>query len=97
MKLIQAVVHQDDAKSVVDALIKHGFHATCSFSTGGFSGLSSATVVSGVEEDELETALKVIKENVESRKGLPRQGGQTQPVDIGGAVFVINVERFERL
>lgn len=97
MKLLQAIVHQDDAKSVIDALIKNGFHATSSFSTGGFSGLTSVTVISGVEDERLETALEVLKENVRPRKGLPRQSGTAQPIDISGAVFVIDVVRFERL
>lgn len=96
MKLIQAVVHQDDAKSVIDALVKNEFHTTYSFSTGGFLGLSSVTVMSGVEEERLDTALKVIKDNVKPRKGLPRDGS-TQPVDVSGAVFVIDVSRFESL
>jgi uncharacterized protein YaaQ len=97
MKLIQAIVHQDDARSVVDALIKNGFSATSSFSTGGFSGLSSVTVISGVEEEKLETALRLLRENVQPRKGLPRRGGKTEPIDITGAVFVTDVVRFERL
>jgi uncharacterized protein YaaQ len=97
MKLIHAIVHQDDAKSVVDALIKNRFSATSSFSTGGFSGLTSVTLVSCVDEDRLETALEIIKENVKSRKGLPRQGSTGQPIDVCGAVFVLDVARFERL
>ncbi|KPJ50286.1 hypothetical protein AMJ40_03480 [candidate division TA06 bacterium DG_26] len=97
MKLIQAIVHADDAKAVVDALIRKGFGATYTVSTGGFLGLTSVTVISGVDEEKLETALKVIKENVSSRKGLPQHGDKTRPVDVSGAVFVVDVDRFERL
>jgi uncharacterized protein YaaQ len=97
MKLIQAVVHQDDAKSVVDALIDRGFHATYSLCTGGFLGLSSVTVVSGVQEDQLEEALDVIKTHVEARRGVPRQSDEKEPVAVGGAVFVTDIVRFERL
>ena len=97
MKLIQAIVHQDDARPVVDSLIKNRFSATSIFSTGGFSGLTSMMVVSCVDDDRLETALKTIKENVKSRKGLPRQGRTDEPIDICGAVFVLDVARFERL
>ncbi len=97
MKLIQAVVHQDDAKSVIDALVDRGFHTTYSLCTGGFLGLSSVTVVSGVEEDRLEEALDTIKAHVESRRGVPRQSEETEPVAVGGAVFVTEVVRFERL
>jgi len=97
MKLIQAIVHPDDAKSVIDGLIENGFGATYSYSTGGFSGLSSVTVISGVSEEKLEAALKVIKERVTPRRSLPRNSSQTQPVEVSGALFVLDIARFERL
>jgi uncharacterized protein YaaQ len=53
--------------------------------------------VSGVEEEQVDEALNVIKQHVKSRLYMPRWP-QTEKVEVGGAiVFVINVERIERL
>jgi len=97
MKLIQAIVHNDDADAVVNALLAQGYRATRMGSTGGFMRAGNTTIVSGVEEGQVDEVLDVIKQNVKSRLYTPAwpKAGE---VEVSGAiVFVINVERLERL
>jgi uncharacterized protein YaaQ len=96
MKLIQAVVHNDDADAVTNALLAHGFRATRMASTGGFLREGNTTIVSGVEEDQVDEALNIIRQHVKSRlHALARP--KAKKVEVSGAiVFVINVERLER-
>jgi uncharacterized protein YaaQ len=97
MKLIQAIVHSDDADAVINALLTQGFRATRMASTGGFLREGNTTIVSGIEEGQVDEALNIIKQHVKSRLHVPRWP-QTEKVEVSGAiVFVINVERIERL
>ena len=97
MKLIQAIVHSDDADAVIKALLNRGFRATRMASTGGFLREGNTTIVSGVEEGQVDEALNIIKQHVKSRLYMPRWP-QMEKVEVSGAiVFVINVERIERL
>ena len=97
MKLIQAIVHNDYADAVVNALLAQGFRATRMGSTGGFLRAGNTTIVSGVEEEQVDEVLNTIKQNVKSRLHTPAWP-RAKEVDVSGAiVFVINVERLERL
>lgn len=97
MKLIQAIVHNHDADAVINALLAQGFRATRIASTGGFLRAGNTTIVSGLEEDQVDEALNIIKQHVKSRLYTPAWP-QAKEVEVSGAiVFVINVERLERL
>ncbi len=97
MKLIQAIVHNDDADAVINALLAQGFRATRMGSTGGFLRAGNTTVVSGVEEGQVDEALNIIKQHVKSRLHTPAWP-RAKEVEISGAiVFVMNVERLERM
>ena len=97
MKLIQAIVHNDDADAVVSALLAQGFRATRMGSTGGFLRAGNTTIVSGVEEGQVDEVLNIIKQHVKSRLYTPTYP-QAEKVEVSGAiVFVIKVEKLERL
>lgn len=97
MKLIQAIVHNDDAEPVINALLAQGFRATRMGSTGGFLREGNTTIVSGVEDRQVEEVLHIIKQHVKSRLYMPARP-RAKEVEVSGAiVFVINVERIERL
>jgi uncharacterized protein YaaQ len=109
VKLIVAVVHNEDAQVLVDALLERDFRATRLQSSGGFLKQSNATVMLGVEEDEVDEVLGIVRENCHSRSQIvnpmppimePGEFFMPYPleVEVGGAtVFVVPVERFERL
>ncbi len=104
MKLVVAVVHNEDAGALVDALLDKEFRATRLHSSGGFLKQSNATILLGVEE-----VMGIVRENCTSRTQVvnpmppimePGEFFMPYPleVEVGGAtVFVVPVERFERL
>lgn len=109
MKLIVAIVHHEDAGALVDALLEKDHRATRLQSSGGFLKQSNATVIVGVEEEHVEEILGIIRETSTSRTQIvnpmppimePGEFFMPYPleVEVGGAtVFVLPVERFERL
>ncbi|MFN3728724.1 MAG: cyclic-di-AMP receptor [Fimbriimonadaceae bacterium] len=108
MKLVFCIVHSRDKTKITDELIKAGFKFTVIGSTGGFLREGNATIVVGVEDDEVQNLLKVIAQNCKTRDQLvnvmpfeaaPAGAFIPSPikVPVGGAVvFVMPVERFER-
>jgi uncharacterized protein YaaQ len=109
VKLIVAIVNPEDAGSLVDALLERDFRATRLPSSGGFLRQTNATVMLGVEEDSVDEVLDLIREHCHARTQLvnpmppilePGEFFLPYPleVEVGGAtVFVLPVERFERL
>ncbi len=109
MKLVIAVVQAQDAEKLLQALQQEGFRATRISSTGGFLREQNVTVLIGVEATRLEHVLRIIKANCYTRTQyvnplLPIvESGEffvPQPieVEVGGAnVFIVPVERFERI
>ncbi len=109
VKLIVAIVNPEDAGPLVDALLEREFRATRLHSSGGFLKQSNATVILGVDDEEVEEVLGIVRESCHSRTQLvnpmppimePGEFFLPYPleVEVGGAtVFVLPVERFERL
>ena len=109
MKLVVAIVHNEDAGALVDALLEKEFRATRLHSSGGFLKQSNATVLLGVEDAEVDEIVAIVRENCTSRNQVvnpmppimePGEFFMPYPleVEVGGAtVFVVPVERFERL
>jgi uncharacterized protein YaaQ len=109
MKLVVAIVHNEDASALVDALLDKEFRATRLHSSGGFLKQSNATIILGVEEAEVDEVISIVRENCTSRTQTvnpmppimePGEFFMPYPleVEVGGAtVFVVPVERFERL
>ena len=109
MKLVVAIVHNEDAGALVDALLDKEFRATRLHSSGGFLKQSNATILLAVEEAEVDEVLSIVRENCTSRTQTvnpmppimePGEFFMPYPleVEVGGAtVFVVPVERFEKL
>ena len=108
MKLVIIIASDADADRLMKALIQHGYPATKVSSTGGFLHRGNATILSGVEPDEVEQVLAMVRAECHARteyvpvQTLPFFGEGATPsepveVRVGGAiVFVVNVERFEK-
>ena len=109
MKLVVAIVHSEDAGVLVDALLEHEFRATRLQSSGGFLKQSNATVILGVDDDHVDAVIEVIRETCNARTQVvnpmppimePGEFFMPYPleVEVGGAtVFVLPVDRFERI
>jgi uncharacterized protein YaaQ len=108
MKLVMSIVNTDDARDLIEALVAKGYRATTISTTGGFLREGNATILSGVEDDEVGAVLEIIRENCHTRiqyvNPLPpaiEPGELYMPtpmeVEVGGAtVFIFNVERREK-
>ena len=103
MKLIVAIVQDEDAGRLVSALMDKGFGVTKLATTGGFLRAGNTTLISGVEDDKLQDALGVIEKICKSREQITASttpmGGVYVPypirVTVGGAtVFVLEVSQF---
>ena len=101
MKLLLAIVNNDDAHLVNTNLSKEGFFVTKISSTGGFLMSGNSTFLMGVEDDQVEKAVAVIGKHSKKREQTvpfnPHFQGDPLPatgkVTVGGAtVFVLNVE-----
>ena len=104
MKLIFAVVNNDDGNNVCAELIKAGFSVTKMSSTGGFLKKGNVTFFTAVEDDKVDEVLEIIKTHSQKRTYHINAdltiGAPVTPMEvtIGGAtVFVTDIERFERV
>ena len=100
MKLILAIVNNDDAHFVNSSLRSEGFFVTKISSTGGFLMSGNSTFLMGVEDSLVEKAIEIIKTHSKKRtQSVPYESGYhgsvctSSTVTVGGAtVFVLNVE-----
>jgi uncharacterized protein YaaQ len=109
VKLVVAIVHNEDAGVLVKVLLEREYRATRLHSSGGFLKQSNSTVVVGVEDSQVDALIGIVRENCTSRTQVvspmppimePGEFFIPYPleVEVGGAtVFVLPVERFERL
>ena len=109
VKLVVAIVHNEDAGALVDALLDRDFRATRLHSSGGFLKQSNATVILGVDDPQVDDVLGIVRETCHARTQVvnpmppimePGEFFMPYPleVEVGGAtVFVLPVERFERI
>ena len=109
MKLIVAIVHNEDAGSLVEGLLERDFRATRLHSSGGFLKQSNATILLAVDDDAVEDVIEIVRARCTARSEVvnplppimePGEFFMPYPleVEVGGAtVLVLPVERFERV
>ena len=107
MKLILAIVNNDDSQVVSTNLMKEGFSVTKLATTGGFLKTGNTTVLVGVDDEKLQDVLDIINKHSHSRKQLVPATAEfgigmipTVPVEVsvgGATIFVMDVERFEKI
>ena len=107
MKLIIAIVQSEDAKRLQAAFVDTNVGATKLASTGGFLREGNTTFLLGVEDEDVDGVLKLIKDHSQTREetinpGLHPGISFEQPIEpvnitVGGAtVFVLPVDQFLR-
>ena len=107
MKLIFAIVNNDDSSVVTSKLTKNKINVTKIASTGGFLSAGNTTFLCGVEDEKVDEVISIIaqysKKRVESiptgfSAELAPMAVGVQQIIVGGAtIFVLNVERYERV
>ncbi len=109
MKLIIAIVQDEDASRLINQLMSEGFGVTKLATTGGFLRAGNTTLLAGVDDDKFDAAMAVIERVCKSRKQIAPHptamagvSGVYSPypieVTVGGAtVFVLTVDQFIKL
>ena len=108
MKLIIAIVQDEDASKLLSVLMQQGFGVTKLATTGGFLKAGNTTLLLGVDDSRVDEAIKTIEKVCKSRKQLSTAsssmaGGMAHgeytsfpiEVTVGGAtLFVLTVDQF---
>ncbi|QAA30763.1 MULTISPECIES: cyclic-di-AMP receptor [Clostridium] len=109
MKLVIAIVQDDDALDLIDGITDEGFRVTKLATTGGFLKSGNTTLMIGVEKERVDVVINLIEEICKTRKQVvsspsPMAGttGVYIPypveVEVGGAtVFVVDVDKFVKI
>ncbi len=109
MKLVIAVVDDKDAGNLMNDLVENELQVTKLASTGGFLREGNTTLMIGTKSEQVDKAMEIIRNNCKSRKktvtpvapvgnSLDVSMAYPTEVQVGGAtVFVIDVERWEKL
>ncbi|AZK43718.1 MULTISPECIES: cyclic-di-AMP receptor [Erysipelothrix] len=107
MKLVLAIVSNDDSTVVSNALNKENYQVTRLATTGGFLRAGNTTLIIGVDDDRVEGCLEIIGNECSKRTevvpstasyDIGRYASFPVEVQVGGAtVFVMDVEQFHKL
>lgn len=110
MKLIIAIVQDEDSTDVIDVLTEENYRVTKLATTGGFLKSGNTTLMVGIEEEKVQFAIDAIKQICKKRKetlvtstnlGISEGGYMQQypvKINVGGAtIFVIDVDQFVKI
>ena len=98
-KLLVVITADNEADNVIHKLVERGYPATKVSSTGGFLRRGSATIFSGVDADDVDAVLGIIREECRARtEFVPAQAlpfpdsiypAAPVPVRVGGSIVVV--------
>ena len=107
MKLILAIVSNDDSGAVSSALTREGFSVTKLATTGGFLMVGNTTFISGVQDEKVDEVIGIIAKYSSRRTQIVPHSSTMDvgmyssfPVEVtvgGSTIFVLNVDRFEKV
>ncbi|MBR6165709.1 MAG: cyclic-di-AMP receptor [Clostridia bacterium] len=110
MKLIIAIVQDEDSSKLLSKLMQKGYGVTKLATTGGFLKAGNTTLLLGVEDDRIPEAVKIIESVCKSRKqmtsasttiaGLTHSEYTTYPVEVtvgGATLFVLSIDQFMKV
>ncbi len=108
MKLILAIVNNDDSARASSALTEDGFMVTRLSTSGGFLMVGNTTFLIGTSDEKAQKAIDILKTCCKTRKqtnsstasygmGL-RNMSIPEEVNVGGAtIFVLDVAHMEKI
>ena len=108
MKMILAIVNNDDSAKASSALTDAGFAVTRLSTTGGFLMVGNTTFLIGVEDADVPKAIGILKQHCVTRKQVAsstasygagmRHMSIQEEVTVGGAtIFVLDVSQMEKI
>ena len=87
MKLMMMIVRDVDGEAVVQALVENGQRVTRMASTGGFLHRGNVTLLTGVEDSQIQLVMDLLRKSC-----CPPEDGQHQ-----ATVFVVDLPYFEQI
>jgi uncharacterized protein YaaQ len=109
MKMVLAIVQNEDASGLIDALSQKEYRSTRINTAGGFLKESNATILLGVEAHQVDDVLSIIRANCHTRTQYlnplppvmePGEFYMPYPVEVqvgGATVFVIDAEQHRQI
>jgi uncharacterized protein YaaQ len=110
MKMIFAIVQDEDVGGFLDIMAQRGLRATKVSSTGGFLRSGNSTVLIGVEDAQVMGVLDILRATCRTRKQVAHvaEGPRAEltdalppppmEVEVGGAnVFVWDIEQYVKI
>jgi uncharacterized protein YaaQ len=109
MKLVMAIIHDEDAFHIMDVLNEKGYSVTKLASTGGFLRAGNTTLICGVQEDRIPELMDIIEKKGKSRKQITSVNSTHMnttesyvpyPVEVtvgGATIFVLPVDEFKKV
>ena len=107
MKLLIAIINNDDSHRILSEIGRAGLYATKLSTSGGFLRAGNLTLLMGVEDDRVDDALEILRRNCSKREEttvpMPAFADdimRAAPVKItvgGATVFVLDVEQFHKM
>jgi len=110
MKMVIAIIQGKDAGQLMDKLVARRYGVTRINTSGGFLRESNATLFMGVQDNQVEDVLALVRANCQTRtryiSPLPpmsEPGGEIyvpNPVEVqvgGATVFVVHVDNYLRI
>ena len=104
-KLLIAIVHRDDQAGVVNALAEAGLRVTQFGTQGGFLRARNATLMLGLEDEQLPEAMAILERGCQTRTeqvpldvlgGMDAAWLPTQVTHGGATVFVLPLDEIRR-
>ena len=109
MKLVLAIIHDEDAFHVMDLLNENGYSVTKLASTGGFLRSGNTTLITGVDDKQVQSVCDIIEKTCKSRKLMSAastphistsEGYIPYPIEVtvgGATVFILEVDQFKKV
>ncbi len=107
MKLIIAIVSNDDSPALMKELVRNQYFVTKLSSSGGFLRRGNTTLMIGAKDHEIDGIIKLISEHSKTRNELIPSSIISEfgimpsaplEVTVGGAtIFVVQVEDFMKI
>ncbi|HNT23128.1 MAG TPA: cyclic-di-AMP receptor [Anaerolineales bacterium] len=88
MKMLIAVLRDEDSENISHALVESKFRVTRIASTGGFFRRGSTTLLVGIADEKVDEAIQVIRQNC---------APAAEPGAKRATLFVLNVAHFEQI
>ena len=108
MKLIVAIVQDQDTPTLIDELTEKGYRVTKLASTGGFLKSGNTTLLIGIEDENVNEVVDIIESTCKTREittslltvSMPGDTYIPYPLEVkvgGATIFILDVEKYVRL